>query len=96
MKYNVPEKIVEDIVSIARKNGVKKVILFGSRARGDHTERSDIDLAAGGGNISDFYYDLEEEARTLLMFDVVNMDRGISSQLQAEIDKDGVVLYEEI
>lgn len=96
MKYNVPDKVVEDIAHIARKNGVKKVILFGSRAKGSHTDRSDIDLAASGGNVPDFYNDLEEEAQTLLMFDVVNLNRKISPELQAEISKDGVVLYEEV
>lgn len=96
MKYNLPEKAKEDILKLARKNNIKKVILFGSRARGDNTERSDIDLAVSGGNIGEFYLDLEEEARTLLMFDVVNLDRKISDELQEEIKRDGVILYEEI
>lgn len=95
-KYNLPDKVMEDIITTAKKNGIKKVILFGSRARGTHTDRSDIDLAASGGSVLDFYYDLEEEARTLLLFDVVNLNNGISSELQAEINKDGVVLYEEV
>ena len=30
------------------------------------------------------------------MFDVVDLDKGISEELQAEIKKDGVILYEEI
>lgn len=91
------EKRVEtDIIRFAKKNAIKKVILFGSRARGDHSERSDIDLAVRGGNALDFFYDLEEEAWTLLMFDVVNLDRGISEELQAEIERDGVSLYEEV
>lgn len=96
MKYNLPERVEADIIRIAKKNGIKKVILFGSRARGTNSERSDIDLAVSGGNALDFYYDVEEEAWTLLMFDVVELDRGISEELQAEIDRDGVILYEEI
>ncbi|MDE6729341.1 MAG: nucleotidyltransferase domain-containing protein [Oscillospiraceae bacterium] len=96
MKYNLDQKVKEDIIRIAKKNEIKKVILFGSRARKTNSERSDIDLAVSGGNILDFYYDLEEEAWTLLLFDVVNLDRGIHEELQAEIDRDGVLLYEEI
>ena len=96
MSYNLDKRIENDILKFAKKNGIKEVILFGSRARGDNSERSDIDLAVSGGNTLDFYYDLEEEAWTLLMFDVVNLNRGISKELQAEIDRDGVVLYEEI
>lgn len=90
------ERLASDIIRLAKKNAIKKVILFGSRARGDHSERSDIDLAVSGGNALDFQYDLEEEAWTLLMFDVVNLDRGISEELRAEIERDGVSLYEEV
>ena len=96
MTYNLDKRVEDDIVRIAKKNNVKKVILFGSRARGTNSERSDIDLAISGGNALDFYYDVEEKAHTLLMFDVVDLDKGISEALQAEINKDGVVLYEEI
>lgn len=96
MKYDLDQRTKEDIVKFARKNGVRKVLLFGSRARGDNRERSDIDLAASGGNILNFYYDLEEEAWTLLSFDVVNLDKEISQELQQEIDRDGVLIYEEV
>lgn len=96
MKYDLDKRVESDIIKIAKKNGIKKVILFGSRARGNNSERSDIDLAVSGGNALDFHYDVAEEAWTLLMFDVVNLDRGISQELQAEIDRDGVILYEEI
>lgn len=96
MRYDLDKKVETDIIEIARKNAIKKVILFGSRARGDNSPRSDIDLAVSGGNALDFYYDVEEEAWTLLFFDVVNLDRGISAELQSEIDRDGVVLYEEV
>ncbi|MBD5438139.1 MAG: nucleotidyltransferase domain-containing protein [Treponemataceae bacterium] len=96
MTYNLDKRVEDDIVRIAKKSNVKKVILFGSRARGTNSERSDIDLAVSGGNALDFYYDVEEKAHTLLMFDVVDLDKGISEALQAEINKDGVVLYEEI
>ena len=96
MTYNLDKRVEDDIIRIAKKSNVKKVILFGSRARGTNSERSDIDLAISGGNALDFYYDVEEKAHTLLMFDVVDLDKGISEALQAEIKKDGVVLYEEI
>lgn len=96
MNYNLDKRVEADIIRLAKKHGVKKVILFGSRARGDHGERSDIDLAVRGGNAFEFYYDLEETAWTLLMFDVVALDKGVSGELQREIDRDGVVLYEEV
>ena len=94
MKYSLPERVLQDIVKAAKKYGIEKVILFGSRARGDNRERSDIDLAVSGGNITDFTFGIEDEVWTLLMFDVVNLDRPVQPELLAEIDRDGVVLYE--
>ncbi len=96
MKHNIPDRVLMDIERFAKINGVKKVILFGSRARGTHSEKSDIDLAVSGGDVLNFYYDLEEKAWTLLLFDVVNLDKGISEELQKEIDRDGAILYEEV
>ncbi len=96
MKYDLDKRTEEDIIKVAKKNGIKKIILFGSRARGDNSERSDIDLAVWGGNASSFYYDVEEEAWTLLTFDVVDMDKDISKELQTEIERDGVIIYEEV
>ena len=94
MKYSLPERVLQVIVKAAKKYDIEKVILFGSRARGDNRERSDIDLAVSGGNITDFTFGIEDEVWTLLMFDVVNLDRPVQPELLAEIDRDGVVLYE--
>ena len=94
MKYDLPERAERDIIALAKRHGIQKVILFGSRARGDNWERSDIDLAVSGGNIADFSYDVDEEVWTLLLIDVVNLDRGVSDELQDEIKRDGVLLYE--
>ena len=45
---------------------MEKVILFGSRARGDYKEKSDIDLACTGGNYTRFSLDVDELTSTLL------------------------------
>lgn len=96
MNYNLDKQIENEIVAAARKYGVEKLILFGSRARGDNWERSDIDLAARGGNIIEFSLNLDDEVRTLLMFDVVNLDKAVQRELLEEIERDGVVLYEKV
>ena len=42
-------------------------------------------------------FDIEEEVNTLLMFDVIDMDRkNISKDLLQEIERDGVIIYEEV
>lgn len=50
----IKQNVVEEIIQLAEKYGLEKVILFGSRARGDYKERSDIDLAFCGGDSSRF------------------------------------------
>ena len=93
---NLPEHVHKGIIELAQKYGVKKVILFGSRARGDNWERSDVDLAISGGNRTMFSLDVDEieNVPTLLMFDVVDLDRECNEDLLATIKRDGVVLYE--
>lgn len=94
MKYNVPERVIRDIAVLSREYNIQKVILFGSRARGTHTNRSDIDIAVSGGNTAEFSLDIDEKVHTLLMFDVVDLDGHISEELQREIERDGIVIYE--
>ena len=93
---NLELGIQEDIIKLARKYQIEKVILVGSRARGDNREKSDIDLAVSGGNIVEFRLDIDEEVHTLLMFDVVNLDGPVHRPLLESIEKEGVVLYEKV
>ena len=94
MKHNLPERVLREISSFARKHSVTKVVLFGSRARGTNTERSDIDIAVYGGDFDSFYWDIKENVHSLLRFDIVEADGDISEELREEIVKDGVVIYE--
>lgn len=40
MGYDLPERVVKDIVTFAKRYSVRKVILFRSRARGNNTEEA--------------------------------------------------------
>ena len=92
--YNLPERVFREITMFAKKHSIQKVILFGSRARETHRERSDIDIAVYGGNFDSFYWDIKENVHSLLIFDIVEADGDISEELREEIVKDGVVIYE--
>ena len=94
MKYNLPDRVLRELSSFAQKYSVTKIILFGSRARGTNTERSDIDIAVYGGDFDGFYWDVKEKINSLLMFDIVQADSSISDELKKEIEKDCVVIYE--
>ena len=88
--------MLEQICGYAKKHGIQKVILFGSRARGTFRRDSDIDLAVSGGNADLFRLSVEEETDTLLTYDVVNLDHIVSAELLDVIRKEGIVLYEEV
>lgn len=96
MSYKLAKQVEDDIIALARRCGLKKVILFGSRARGDNRERSDIDLAISGGNTTEFIANADDEVWTLLMFDIVDLDKPVQAELLAEIERDGVVIYEKV
>lgn len=93
---DLDQRVKNDIIALAKKNGIHKVILFGSRARDTNGPRSDIDLAVLGGDVLNFSFDVEEEAWTLLCFDVVDLAERHSPEFLAEIQRDGVILYESI
>ena len=96
MDTGIKKQVLDEILMAAEKNNIEKVILFGSRARGDYRKTSDIDLAVSGGRIAHFQADIEEEVSTLLSFDIVNMDGRVQEELVDSIKREGKVLYEKI
>jgi predicted nucleotidyltransferase len=88
--------VLDEIRNLAYKYDVKKVILFGSRARGDFKRTSDIDIAVDGGDFVRFALDVDEETSTLLKFDIVDLKRNIQEELRESIEKEGVVIYEKV
>ena len=78
---------------------VEKIILYGSRARGDHKERSDIDLAIVCSNTvgnKDWQgiINIIDDADTLLSIDCINNnDLTEDNPLKQAIDHDGVLIY---
>jgi predicted nucleotidyltransferase len=80
---------------IAAHDGVKRVILFGSRARGYAGERSDIDLAVDVTDECDWWAleEAVEDYPTLLKIDLVRLSRS-GADLAHAISETGRVLYE--
>jgi predicted nucleotidyltransferase len=88
--------LVEELKRYAKEYNVEKLYLFGSRARGDYKERSDIDLAFFGGDASRFILEVEEETATLLQYDIVDLTLPVQEELMASIRKEGILLYEKV
>ncbi len=84
---------------IAALDFVDAIYLFGSRARGDHRDRSDIDIAVlcPRATKKDWLSILNiiETADTLLMIDCIRLDEeSSSSPLYQQIEKDKQLIYE--
>lgn len=89
------ELIYQQIGEFARAHDARRVILFGSRARGDAGPKSDIDIAVVGCNdFSAFLDDVQERLWSLLCVDVVNLDDEVAPELRKNILRDGMILYE--
>ena len=92
----IKPQVINEIQKLAKIHNMNKVILFGSRARGDFKGTSDIDLAAEGENFDRFALDIEEETSTLLQYDIVNLGRDMQEELREAIAREGIMIYEKI
>lgn len=91
------ENVYEQIRTFAADAGARKVVLFGSRAKGVNRPKSDIDLAvAGCPDFNRLEQNLQDNLWSLLKVDVINLDEPISESLRAEIERSGKVLYEKV
>lgn len=77
---------------------IEEIWIFGSRARGDHRDKSDIDIAILCNNSTDKEWDqiidIIEDSDTLLKIDCIKCDRNIlSEKLYNNILKDRKVIY---
>ena len=77
---------------------IRRIFLYGSRARKDHTARSDIDIAIDcpGATVQDWNMieTIIEQADTLLTIDFIRYDElKQDNPLKKSIDRDGIILY---
>ena len=73
------DQVYRQIGEFARRRGVRRVILYGSRARGTNGTKSDIDIAAEGSrDFRGFEEDVQDHLDSLLVVDLVNLDTCLS------------------
>ncbi|MDR5659954.1 nucleotidyltransferase domain-containing protein [Serpentinicella sp. ANB-PHB4] len=92
------DHVLEEIKKLGESYGFERVVLFGSRARGDHSKTSDYDIAVFGQvslREKAMFCDALEEINTLNKFDVVFTDDHIEEKLLNNIVEEGVVIYEQ-
>lgn len=91
-RTGIPEAVLAQITSAGRQ-WATRVVLFGSRARGDHRPRSDMDIAFYGTDTGYLAFaEAMEQLPTLLEFDCVHITDHTSPDLIHNIQKEGIPL----
>ena len=92
------ENLYRKIAAIGQRFRAERVVLFGSRARGDNRSRSDIDIAVFGVSPDDLpaFREQLDELPTLLEFDLVFVTEQTDPKLVANIERDGVILMDKM
>ena len=93
--YGIRDNLFNDIINEFKKTNIKKVILFGSRARNDYKYNSDIDLTiifTSNDNYIKLLTKLEN-LNTLYKFDIIDYSKITNIKLKEEIDRDGKIIY---
>ncbi len=96
-KYTI-EEIKTIVEPIARKYGVERVYLFGSYARDDITENSDVDLRVDKGSLKGMFAlcGLYTEIEEALQMKVDVLTTGsLEDDFLRKIQKEEVLLYAE-
>ncbi len=89
------------IAIIAKYGEVEKAYIFGSRAKGNYKNGSDVDIALKGEKItfqtiSGISYELNEETLMPYHFDVLNYHALDNRELISHIDRVGICFYDQM
>lgn len=93
MKHGLSEETYNKIKEVINKNNKYKFVLFGSRARGDYKDTSDIDLAIKENVSREDQYKIMNEMDILdiiYKIDLVFIDNNTKAELLESISRDGV------
>ncbi len=101
-KFGLLPSDISAIIGVLQKDaGVQQAIIFGSRAKGNYKQGSDVDIALFGDekqsfNLSNIQYLLNEELPLPYKFDVLNYHTLSNPLLKEHINRVGKLLYEKV
>lgn len=99
MKFGLSDTVVEELQNVFRRHqNIERVLIFGSRSKGNFRAGSDIDLAVIGEDI-DYGQLLTilceiEDLELLYSVDLINYKEKIGTPIGDHIDRVGQVFYE--
>lgn len=99
MKFGLSDTVITELQDVFRRHpNIKKVLIFGSRSKGNYRTGSDIDLAVIGTAI-DYNALLKiqceiEDLELLYSIDLLNYQEKTGTPIGDHIDRVGQVFYE--
>ena len=100
LQFGLPDRTTKGLFEYFKsKPGVEKVAVYGSRAKGNYKNGSDIDFAVWTNGKSAYELRIEAELDDLdtpYMFDVTDYKNLSHEGMKNSIDKDGIVFYEKL
>ena len=99
MKFGLSDTVIRELQEVFRHHAnIEKVLIFGSRAKGNYREGSDIDLAAFGTGL-DYAQLLQilaeiDDLDLLYSVDLLDYAKTINTPIGEHIDRVGQVFYQ--
>ena len=99
MKFGLSDTVIKELQEIfSRHANIEKVLIFGSRSKGNYRPGSDIDLAIIGKDI-DYSQLLDilceiDELELLYSIDLLDYQKKVGTPLGDHIDRVGQVFFE--
>lgn len=99
MKYGLSDTVIKELQDVFRRHAnIEKVLIFGSRSKGNFREGSDIDLALIGNGI-DYRQLLEilceiDNLELLYSVDLLDYQKKKGTPIGDHIERFGQVFYE--
>ena len=99
MKFGLSETVIKELQEVFRHHtNIEKVLIFGSRSKGNYRAGSDIDLAVIGDNL-DYNQILDiiceiEDLELLYSVDLLDYQKKKGTPIGDHIDRVGQIFYE--
>ena len=94
--FGLPQRTLDELLSYFNNNpDIEKVLIYGSRAKGNYRNGSDIDLAIWTDNHKTFFSISSElnDLPTPYKFDVTDYKTLTHEGMKNSIDQDGIIFY---
>jgi predicted nucleotidyltransferase len=99
MKFGLSDSVIGELQDVFRRHkNISKVLIFGSRAKGNYREGSDIDLVAIGNNL-DYNQIIKilteiDDLELLYSVDLLDYSKIIGTPIGDHINRVGQVFYQ--